>query len=56
MPRIRSLKPEHKQHRRVGMLTDLQYRLWVGLITEADDDGRLVGNTSQLERNSLNAQ
>ena len=47
-PRIRTIKPEHKQHRKVGQLTDFQYRLWVGLITEADDEGRLVGNAPQL--------
>src|SRR5687767_2730037 len=48
MPRIRTLKPEHKQHRKVGLLTDRQYRLWVGMITEADDEGRLVADTSWL--------
>src|SRR5688572_4480726 len=48
MPRIRSIKPEHKQHRKVGMLPNLEYRLWMGMITEADDEGRLVGNTAQL--------
>lgn len=48
MPRIRSLKPEHKQHRKIGPLTDRQYRLWVGMLTEADDDGRLVADPAQL--------
>lgn len=48
MPRIRTLKPEHKQHRKVGMLTHRQYRLWVGMITEADDDGRLCADAAQL--------
>lgn len=48
MPRIRTLKPEHKQHRKVGLLTDRQYRLWVGMITEADDEGRLVADPAQL--------
>lgn len=48
VPRIRTLKPEHKQHRKVGMLTHRQYRLWVGMITEADDDGRLVADVAQL--------
>ena len=42
MPRIRTLKPEHKGHRKVGRLSDRAYRLWVGLITEADDEGRIV--------------
>lgn len=48
MPRIRSLKPEHKQHRKVGLLTHRQYRLWVGMVTEADDDGRLCAEAAQL--------
>ena len=48
MPRIRSLKPEHKQHRKIGPLSDRQYRLWVGLITEADDAGRVVADPEQL--------
>lgn len=30
------------------MLTDRQYRLWVGMITEADDEGRLVADASFL--------
>lgn len=48
MPRIRTLKPEHKQHRKIGLLTDRQYRLWVGMLTEADDHGRLVADASWL--------
>src|SRR5574342_1321293 len=48
MPRIRSLKPEHKLHRKIGPLTDRQYRLWIGMLTEADDDGRLVFHPGQL--------
>lgn len=48
VPRIRTLKPEHKVHRKVGPLSDRAYRLWVGLITEADDEGRLVGDVAQL--------
>lgn len=30
------------------MLSHRQYRLWVGMITEADDDGRLVADAIQL--------
>ena len=41
MPRIRTLKPEHRQHRKLGPLDHLTYRLWVGMILEADDAGRL---------------
>lgn len=48
MPRIRTLKPEHRQHRKVGRLTDQHYRLWVGLILEADDAGRLIADPGQL--------
>src|SRR5262249_28528935 len=48
MPRIRSLKPEHRQHRKVGRLSHPVYRLWIGLICEADDDGRLVYDPEQL--------
>lgn len=48
MPRIRTLKPEHRQHRKVGALSDRQYRLWVGMICEADDEGRLVADAEQL--------
>jgi hypothetical protein len=46
--RIRSLKPEHKGHRKVGRLSDRAYRLWVGLITEADDEGRFVVDPEQF--------
>jgi len=48
LARIRSLKPEHKRHRKIGPLTDRQYRLWVGMLTEADDEGRLVVDVAQL--------
>jgi hypothetical protein len=48
MPRIRTLKPEHRQHRKVGPLSDFTYRLWVGMILEADDEGRLVADPFSL--------
>lgn len=48
MPRIRTLKPEHRQHRKVGPLSHFTYRLWVGMILEADDEGRLVCEAEQL--------
>lgn len=48
MPRIRTLKPEHRQHRKVGPLCHVTYRLWVGMILEADDAGRLVCEAAQL--------
>jgi hypothetical protein len=48
MPRIRTLKPEHRQHRKIGPLSDRAYRLWVSMILEADDHGRLVCDADQL--------
>ena len=48
MPRIRTLKPEHRQHRKLGPLAHQTYRLWVGMILEADDEGRLVCDADQL--------
>lgn len=48
MPRIRTLKPEHRQHRKVGPLDHITYRLWVGMILEADDEGRLVYDAAAL--------
>lgn len=47
-PRIRSLKPEHRLHRKVGRLSDHAYRLWIGMILEADDEGRLVCDPEHL--------
>lgn len=47
-PRIRTLKPDHRQHRKVGPLSHVVYRLWVGMIVEADDEGRLVADPGQL--------
>ena len=44
MARIRSLKPEALQHRKVGRLSDRAFRLWVGMLTQADDEGRLVAD------------
>jgi hypothetical protein len=49
MPRIRTLKPDHRQHRKVGPLSHLHYRLWVSLILEADDEGRLVFDPAYLK-------
>jgi len=49
-PRIRSLKPEGLQHPKVGKLSDRAFRLWVGLITQADDEGRLRWRPDQFSR------
>ena len=48
MPRARVMWPEHRAHRKVGTLTDSHYRLWVGLIMEADDDGRVLVDAFEL--------
>lgn len=48
MPRIRSIKPEALQHRKVGRLSDRAFRLWVAMITLADDEGRLIADADHL--------
>ncbi len=45
MPRARVLWPEHLNHPSVGHLSNLEYRLWVGLLQLADDEGRVRGAT-----------
>jgi hypothetical protein len=47
MPRIRTLKPEALQHRKVGRLSDQAFRLWIGFLTQADDEGRLRWDAHQ---------
>jgi hypothetical protein len=47
-PRIRSIKPEAPQHRKVGRLSIQARWLWLTMITQADDDGRLVADCGQL--------
>jgi len=41
--------PSTRSDRKVGQLPDFEYRLWVGLITEADDADRLVCHADQLK-------
>jgi hypothetical protein len=48
MPRIRSLKPEAPQHRKVGRLSIWARWLWLTMITQADDHGRLPADPGQL--------
>lgn len=48
MPRIRSFKPEWRQHPIRGRFSDRVDRLWRGMIVEADDEGRLVCHPAQL--------
>lgn len=47
-PRIRTLKPECWQDERVGALSRDARLLWVGLITMADDEGRLRALPSMI--------
>jgi hypothetical protein len=44
MPRIRTVKPEIHQDEAIGELSDSAFRLFIGLITQADDLGRLRGD------------
>lgn len=48
MARIRSVKPEIHQDEEVGVLTDSAFRLFIGLITLADDYGRQKGGIRLL--------
>ena len=48
MARIRTIKPEAMQHRKVGKLSDRAFRLWMGMLTQADDSGRLVVDAEQF--------
>ncbi len=48
MPRIRTIKPEALQHRKIGRLSIWARWLWLGLLTQADDEGRLVADPGQL--------
>jgi hypothetical protein len=48
MPRIRTLKPEIHQHRKVGPLSDRQFRTWIGCLTQADDEGRFCADPDAL--------
>jgi hypothetical protein len=49
MPRIRTLKPEIWQDGRFGKLGLLDQLVFIGLITQADDYGRLPDNARLLE-------
>jgi len=49
MARIRSFKPEAAQHRKVGRLSIPARWLWFVLVTQADDEGRLVADGGQLK-------
>jgi uncharacterized phage protein (TIGR02220 family) len=48
MARIRTIKPDALQHRKVGRLSDRAFRVWVGLLTQADDEGRLPCDPDQV--------
>ncbi len=53
MPRIRTLKPEHKSNKKIGRRSDRAYRLWVGLTTEADDEGRGIWDPEEFKRTTF---
>ncbi len=48
MPRIRTIKPEALQHRKIGRRSIWARWLWLGIVTQADDEGRLVADPGQL--------
>ncbi len=48
MARIRTVKPEAPQHRKVGRLSIHARWLWLVMITQSDDEGRLVADPGQL--------
>ena len=48
MPRIRTVKPEALQHRKIGRLSIWARWLWLAMVTQADDEGRLVADPGQL--------
>ena len=49
MPRARMFRPEHRSHRKVGQLSHFEYRIWVGMVLEADDEGRCTTDAQQLK-------
>ena len=48
MARIRTIKPDCLQHRKVGRLSDRCVRVWLGMLTQADDEGRLPCDPGQV--------
>src|SRR3954466_12432046 len=47
-PRIRSIKPETWQDERLAGLGDFEPRLYLGLVSQADDEGRQSANPSLI--------
>ncbi len=48
MARIRTIKPDALLHRKVGRLSHLGFRVWIGQITQADDEGRFIADASEI--------
>ena len=48
-PRIRTIKPEHLADLRVACLSDAAYRLFIGMIQLADDEGRGLADWRALK-------
>lgn len=44
MSRRRMIDPSLWESQQVSDLTDFEFRVWIGLISHADDDGRLKAN------------
>jgi hypothetical protein len=47
-PRIRTIKPELWQDERLAGLGDFEHRLYIGLLTQADDEGRTSANPNLI--------
>lgn len=48
MPRARIIWPEHLTSPQVARLTHMEYRIWVGLVQLADDEGRCRADVAYL--------
>src|SRR5688500_18266443 len=49
MPRIRTLKPEFWQDEKLALLDPLTRLVYLGLVSQADDAGRLLDNVKYLD-------
>ena len=48
MARQRMIRPEIWESEQIIILSDFQFRIYIGLISHADDEGRLKGNPALL--------
>lgn len=49
MPRIRTIKPEMFQDEKLAVLAPMHRFVWIGLISMADDKGRLLDNLKTID-------